>query len=63
MAKRKRRPDLAIARVLEPLRTRCPMCGGPLWIAYATTRTVVTLDGPLRFTVKVRRCQTQACPR
>jgi hypothetical protein len=32
-------------------------------MAYATTRTVVTLDGPVRFTVKVRRCQTRACPR
>jgi hypothetical protein len=63
MAKRKRRPDPPIDRVLEPLRTRCSRCGGPLWIAYATTRTVVTLDGPVRFTVKVRRCQTRTCPR
>jgi hypothetical protein len=63
MAKRKRRSDLPIDRVLEPLRPRCPMCGGPLWIAYARTRTVVTLDGPVRLTVKVRRCQTRTCPR
>jgi hypothetical protein len=63
MAKRKRRRDPPLDRVLEPLRTRCATCGGPLWIAYATTRTVVTLDGPVRFTVKVRRCQTRTCPR
>jgi hypothetical protein len=63
MAKRKRRLDATIDHVLEPLRTRCPACGGPLWIAYATTRTVVTLDGPVHFTVKVRRCQTRTCVR
>src|SRR3954447_7996581 len=62
MAKRKRRRDPTIDRVLAPLRTRCTTCGGPLWIAYATTRTVVTLDGPVRFTVKVRRWQTRTCP-
>jgi hypothetical protein len=61
MAKRKRRLDATIDHVLEPLRTRCTACGGPLWIAYATTRTVVTLDGPVHFTVKVRRCQTRTC--
>jgi hypothetical protein len=63
MAKRKRRRDPTIDRVLEPLRTRCTACGGPLWIAYATTRTVVTLDGPVHFTVKVRRCPTRSCAR
>ncbi len=63
MAKRKRRPDPPIDRVVEPRRTRCPRCEGLLWIAYATTRTVVTLDGPVRFTVKVRRCQTPDCSR
>jgi hypothetical protein len=63
MAKRQRRRDPTMDRVLAPLRTRCPTCGGPLWIAYATTRTVVTLDGPVRFTVKVRRCETPTCPR
>src|SRR3954454_9472915 len=61
MAKRKRRLDATIDHVLEPLRTRCTACGGPLWIAYATTRTVVTLDGPVYFTVKVRRCPTRTC--
>jgi hypothetical protein len=61
MAKRKRRLDAPIDHVLEPLRTRCPACGGPLWIAYATTRTVITLDGPVHFTVKVRRCQARTC--
>ena len=63
MAKRPRRRDPIVDRVLAPLRTRCPTCGGPLWIAYATTRTVVTLDGPVHFTVKVRRCTTPNCAR
>jgi hypothetical protein len=63
MAKRPRRRDPPLDRMLAPLHTRCPTCGGSLWIAYATTRTVVTLDGPVRLTVKVRRCQTPTCPR
>src|SRR3954451_22558607 len=63
MAKRPRRRDPTVDRVLEPLWTRCVTCGGPLWIAYATTRTVVTLDGPVHFTVKVRRCTTSTCAR
>src|SRR5438067_6757599 len=63
MAKRPRRRAPAIDRVLAPLRTRCPTCGGPLWIAYATTRTVVPRDGPVHFTVKVRRCTPPSCAR
>jgi hypothetical protein len=61
MAKRKRRRDTMVQRVLEPLRTHCEGCGGRLWVAYANTRTVVTLDGPVHLTSKIRRCQTPTC--
>src|SRR5215216_5287072 len=61
MAKRKRRRDPMVQRVLEPLRTHCEGCGGRLWVAYANTRTVVTLDGPVRLTSTIRRCQTATC--
>jgi len=61
MAKRKRRGDPTVQQVLDPLRTHCEGCGGRLWVAYANTRTVVTLDGPVHLTSKIRRCQTPTC--
>jgi hypothetical protein len=61
VAKRKRRHDTVVQRVLEPLRTHCEGCGGRLWIAYANTRTVVTLEGLVHLTCKIRRCQTATC--
>ena len=61
MAKRKRHLATPVYRLLEPLRTRCEACGGPLWIAYHNTRTVATLDGPVHLTAKIRRCETRTC--
>ncbi|HMB03389.1 MAG TPA: ISNCY family transposase [Isosphaeraceae bacterium] len=34
-----------------------------MWAAYTNRRTVVTLDGPIRLTVQVRRCRDRDCPR
>jgi hypothetical protein len=62
MARRRRRPPATTYRQLEPLRTRCVGCGGPLWVAYHSHRTVTTLDGVVRLTVPVRRCVAPACP-
>jgi hypothetical protein len=62
MAKRKRRLDVTSSRVLDSIRTHCDGCGERLWIAYANTRTVVTLDGLVHLTSKIRRCQTTTCP-
>src|SRR2546430_3023352 len=61
MAKRKRHLATPVYRLLEPLRTRCEGCGGPLWIAYHNTRTVATLDGLVHLTAKIRRCETRTC--
>ena len=61
MAKRKRHLATPVHRLLEPLRTRCEACGGPLWIAYHNTRTVATLDGLVHLTAKIRRCETRTC--
>jgi hypothetical protein len=47
--------------VLSPERTRCLACGGPLWVAYHTQRTVVRLDGLWRLTLHVRTCRTPTC--
>jgi hypothetical protein len=47
-----------------PASTRsCPACGRPLWAAYTSHRVVVTLDGPVRLAVQVRRCRNADCPR
>src|SRR5436190_10617110 len=61
MAKRKRYLATTVYRLLEPLRTRCEGCGGPLWSAYHNTRTVATLDGLVHLTAKIRRCETRTC--
>jgi hypothetical protein len=63
MARRQPRPRAPYQRVLEPLRERCVGCGGPLWVAYHSHRTVLTLAGAYRLTIKVRRCQRPVCAR
>ena len=62
MARRTTRPDPVRQLALSTLATRCPHCGGPLWAAYTNYRTVVTLSGPLRLAVQVRRCRAPDCP-
>jgi hypothetical protein len=63
MARKHRRPAATAHRYLEPLRSRCWLCGGPLWMAYHATRTVATLDGLCQVRLKVRRCEHKACAR
>ena len=55
MARRTRRPVPTHHQFLAPLRTRCPQCQGPLWAAYLNPRTVTTLRGVYRLTLRVRR--------
>jgi hypothetical protein len=62
MARRRRRPPATQHKDLEPLRTRCMGCGGPLWVAYHSRRTVATLDGLVGLRLQVRRCVTGGCP-
>ena len=61
MARRRRRPP-AHSPGLAPLRTRCVGCGGPLWVAYHSHRTVTTLEGAVRLRLQVRRCVAPGCP-
>jgi hypothetical protein len=63
MARRTRRPAPTHHQFLEPLRRRCPQCQGPLWAAYLNQRTITTLHGVHRLTLRVRRCVTSTCPR
>src|SRR5918912_412617 len=55
------RPDRE--RVLRPVRTQCPACGGPMRVRYENRRTLVTLSGPVRLRLKVRRCERPGCAR
>jgi hypothetical protein len=61
MARRRRRPPATQHKELVPLRTRCVGCGGPLWVAYHSHRTVATLDGLVGLRLQVRRCVTRGC--
>jgi hypothetical protein len=63
MARTQGRPMATQERMLTPLRESCWICGGRLWVGYTTRRTVVTLDGVCRLTLRVRRCIDPSCPR
>jgi hypothetical protein len=64
MAKGKHaRPAASRQQLLEPLQTRCAECGAGLWVAYHNRRTVMTLAGLCRLTLRIRRCPNAACPR
>ena len=57
------RPPAAVQMTLAPVQRRCWGCGGPLWVAYHSTRTVVTLAGLTALRLVVRRCETPGCAR
>ena len=50
-------------RVLVPARRLCPSCGDVARIRYENRRTLVTLSGPVRLRLKVRRCEHAGCAR
>src|SRR5215217_5340795 len=62
MARRQARPAAPQEYRLEPYQRRCPACGGPAHVAYHNGRTVTTLDGVYRLTLRIRRCIDPACP-
>jgi hypothetical protein len=61
MGRQGSRPAATHEQVLSPERTRCPACGGPLWVAYHKQRTVVRLDGLWRLRLRVRTCRAPTC--
>ena len=63
MARRTARPKPTREIDLPALTRACPECGGPLWAAYKTRRTAITLDGTVRLVLQVRRCRDRRCPR
>ena len=63
MARKTGRPVATSEHLLTPLCTHCGISGQPMRIAYRTQRTVTTLQGICRLTLRVRRCRNQECPR
>jgi len=63
MSRRQARPAATTELTLVPQRAACVSCGQPLWISYCNTRTLVTLTGSVRLTLKIRRCRNAACAR
>src|ERR1700755_28828 len=41
----------------------CPACGHPMRLRYDNCRTLVTLAGPVRLRLKIRRCERGDCSR
>jgi hypothetical protein len=63
MARKRSREAATRRQELAPLRGTCECCGGTLWMAYRSTRTVTTLDGLCQLLLSIRRCHNPACPR
>lgn len=63
MARTNGRPAATSEQTLTPLCTHCGFCGQPMRIAYRTQRTITTLQGICRLTLRVRRCHNPQCPR
>jgi hypothetical protein len=57
------RPRPERERVLMPTRQACPGCGGHMRLRYENRRTLVTLSGPVRLRLRIRRCEAPDCPR
>ena len=63
MARLLARAQPARERVLVPVRQDCPGCGGHMRLRYENRRTLVTLSGPVRLRLKIRRCEREGCAR
>src|SRR5215213_9981378 len=63
MARVSARPRPERERVLVAARQACPGCGGHMRLRYENRRTLVTLSGPVRLRLRIRRCEAPGCPR
>jgi hypothetical protein len=63
MARKTARPPASHQVTLEPLQILCRACGSRMRMGHHSHRTVTTLAGVTRLTLKVYRCRNQACAR
>ena len=63
MARKYRRPPATQQVVLESLQTTCRACGSRMRMGHHSHRTVTTLQGITRLTLKVYRCRNLECSR
>lgn len=61
MARKKLVPKADQEIVLECMHQKCPTCGQNMWSDYDNERTIRTLSGVVKLTLKVRRCPNQKC--
>ena len=63
MARRTKRPPITQTQTLVPVRRTCSACGGTLWMAYHTGRTITTLESVCRLRLAIFHCHNPQCPR
>jgi len=63
VARKQHRPAATLQCLLEPQSLYCQECDQLMWVAYATRRTVTTLNGVTRLTLKIGRCHDENCTR
>lgn len=63
MARKQARPAATQQKTLDLLQSTCRACGSQVLVARHSHRTVTTLDGVYRLTLKVYQCPNPACPR
>src|SRR5260221_11126459 len=63
MARKYPRPKASQHVVLEPLQITCRVCGSRMRMGHHSHRSVTTLQGVTRLTLKVYRCRNTACSR
>jgi hypothetical protein len=61
MARLSARPVPTAEQTLAPLTTTCVACGHRLYPDYSNFRTITTLDGVTRYTLRIRRCRHAPC--
>src|SRR5947209_13971316 len=63
MARKQARPEATLEVTLAPLQVTCRGCGSRMRMGHHSHRSVTTLQGVTRLTLKVYRCRNQSCPR
>jgi hypothetical protein len=63
MARTQARPYASQQVVLEPFQVTCRECHSRMRMGHHSHRTITTLQGVTRFTLKVYRCRNQTCSR